>query len=358
MISSCSFFSQENTQNDRAIVEADVPGQIPQGGQGAQGVKPGSGMAITPGSSGSNVRVTPVKPGRKVFSAAMNGPYVALTFDDGPHPVNTPRILDILNKYGAKATFYVLGERVQRHPSILARAVASGHEIGVHTWDHPSLTSISRDAVTSQMERSIAAISSATGGRKVRTMRPPYGAINSSLVDYFTNAYGLTTVMWNVDTNDWRRPGVSVVTSRAVNSAKSGSIILLHDIHGPSADAVEGIVKGLQERGFKIVTVSELLYRAYLESKQEEQEAQQQVTIASASLLGSTETSSTPINAQAPIFASQHAIETNAADIAQAPASVPTLTPAPAPAPVPAPAAIAPVSTAPDVIAPGMSGSF
>ncbi len=212
------------------------------------------------------VKVTPKAPGRKVHRVSINAPYVALTFDDGPHPTHTPRILNILNKYGAKGTFYVLGTRVKSHPSILAKAVAAGHEIGVHTWDHPSLTKISREAVNSQMDRSVSAIRSAIG-RSVRTMRPPYGAVNTDLVNHFSQKYGLSTIMWSVDTNDWRRPGVSVVTSRAVNQAKNGSIILLHDIHAPSAAAVEGIVKGLQARGFKLVTVSELLRRARAEAR-------------------------------------------------------------------------------------------
>ncbi len=211
-------------------------------------------------------RVTPKAPGRKVHSVSVNGPYVALTFDDGPHPTHTPRIINILNKYGAKGTFYVLGERVKRNPAILSKAVASGHEIGVHTWNHPSLTRIDRAAVNSQMDRSVAAIRSAIG-RSVPTMRPPYGAINTDLVNYFSQKYGMSTIMWSVDTNDWKRPGVSVVTSRAVNQAKNGSIILLHDIHAPSAAAVEGIVKGLQARGFKLVTVSELLRRARSEAR-------------------------------------------------------------------------------------------
>ncbi len=329
IVSSCSFFSQEDSQDDRPIVEANISGQEAQGIQPVTGM---SGSSVTAQPHTSNVRVKPTKPGRKVFGASMNGPYVALTFDDGPHPVNTPRILDILNKYGAKATFYVLGERVQRHPSILARAVAAGHEIGVHTWDHPSLTSISRDAVKSQMDRSIAAINSATGGRKLRTMRPPYGAINSSLVDYFTNEYGMTTVMWNVDTNDWRRPGVSVVTSRAVDSAKSGSIILLHDIHAPSADAVEGIVKGLQARGFQIVTVSELLYRAYQESKMEEQAAQQVTQQGSITALTTTATEPSRPQTLAP----EHAMG------AEGDVESPT----------------APAMGSPDVIAPGMTGAY
>ncbi len=329
-------FSQENVQDDRAIVENGTP---------AYQNNTQNGSSTSTQNTGSSVRVKPKKPGRKVFSASLNAPYVALTFDDGPHPVHTPRILNILNKYGAKATFYVLGERVQRHPSIVARAIAGGHEIGVHTWDHPSLTGISREEVKSQMDRSLAAIASATS-RKIRTMRPPYGAVNKGLVDFFASEYGMSTIMWNVDTNDWRRPGVSVVTSRAVDAAKSGSIILLHDIHGPSADAVEGIVKGLQARGFKIVTVSELLYRAYLESKQEQQMAQApSVTVQSPAVEDVLVHKPTvlPEFDSAPVAPLESTSPQHSAGALTEPS---------------VPAAPTPVMYSPDVVAPGMQGSF
>lgn len=196
--------------------------------------------------------------GRKLSSVAVSGMYVAFTFDDGPHPTYTPKILDILNKYNAKATFFVLGSRVNSSPAIVARMVNEGHEVGVHTWNHPSLTKVPMATVRSEMERTISAIQKASNYTP-RTMRPPYGAINANLVDFFAHQYGMSTIMWSIDTNDWRKPGVQAVVNEAVNKARPGSIILIHDIHASSYQAVEGIVSGLIARGFKLVTVSQLM---------------------------------------------------------------------------------------------------
>ncbi len=196
--------------------------------------------------------------GKKISSVPVSGKYVALTFDDGPHPTYTPKILDILKKYNAKATFFVLGSRVKSHPSIVARTVSEGSEVGVHTWNHPSLVKCSYPTVRKEMEDSIHAIQAASNYTP-RTMRPPYGAINANLVNFFAHEYGMSTIMWSIDTNDWRKPGVQAVVNEAVNKARPGSIILVHDIHGSSYQAVEGIVSGLINRGFKLVTVSQLM---------------------------------------------------------------------------------------------------
>ncbi|MFI3242757.1 MAG: polysaccharide deacetylase family protein [Akkermansia sp.] len=196
--------------------------------------------------------------GKKISSVSVSGKYVALTFDDGPHPTYTPKILDILKKYNAKATFFILGSRAKSHPSIIARTVAKGNEVGVHTWNHPSLTKCSYATVRKEMEDTIHAVQAASNYTP-RTMRPPYGAINANLVNFFAQEYGMSTIMWSIDTNDWRKPGVQAVINEAVNKARPGSIILLHDIHGSSYQAVEGIVSGLINRGFKLVTVSQLM---------------------------------------------------------------------------------------------------
>lgn len=200
----------------------------------------------------------PVAPGIRVSSVSVPGKYVAITFDDGPSSSLTPQVLDILKRHGASATFFVLGDNASRNPSILARAVAEGHEIGNHTYSHIKMSGNTQETVCSEIERTSAVITSATGVRP-RVMRPPYGATNADLVNLMFNKYGMRSILWNVDTNDWRHPGVSVVVKRAVGGAKPGSIILLHDIHSSTLAAVEGIVTGLQARGFKLVTVSQLI---------------------------------------------------------------------------------------------------
>lgn len=200
----------------------------------------------------------PKNPGLRISRVNVPDNLVALTFDDGPHGSLTPRILDILGRYGARGTFFVLGQNASRFPGILRRAVAEGHEIGSHTWSHVKMTTCGREKLFSEMNRTRDAILNATG-RAPAVMRPPYGAINASTLQAVYSAYGTPAILWDVDTNDWRKPGVQTVISRAVNGARSGSVILVHDIHASTADAIEGIVKGLQARGFRLVTVSELI---------------------------------------------------------------------------------------------------
>lgn len=212
--------------------------------------------SIRPAASDSPF--VPKNPGLRISRVNVPGNLVALTFDDGPHGTLTPRILDILGRYGAKGTFFVLGQNASRFPGILRRAVAEGHEIGSHTWSHVKMTSCGREKLFSEMNRTRDAIVNATGHAPA-VMRPPYGAINASTLQTIYSAYGTPAILWDVDTNDWRKPGVQTVISRAVNGARSGSIILVHDIHASTADAIEGIVKGLQARGFRLVTVSELI---------------------------------------------------------------------------------------------------
>lgn len=200
----------------------------------------------------------PQAPGNRVAQVSVPGPYVALTFDDGPNPNTTPQVLDILRRHGVKATFFVVGQSAARHKDIVARAAAEGHEIGSHTWDHPSLTKLSHEGIVSQMDRTAAAIREATG-RMPAVMRPPYGATNKTIIDFLVSRYGTPSILWSVDTQDWRHPGVDVVIHRAVDPVKNGSIILLHDIHASTLAAVDGVVRGLLARGFKLVTVSELI---------------------------------------------------------------------------------------------------
>lgn len=218
----------------------------------------------TGGKTGSSagsvkpVRNVPAFPGRRISRVSVPGKYVALTFDDGPHGALTPRILDILARHNAKGTFFVLGQRAAQHPEILARAVAQGCEIGSHTWNHINFARSSREKIHQELDRTAAAIRSATG-RNPRVIRPPYGAGSGAVINDIYETYGTPSILWDVDTNDWRKPGVQTVINRAVNGARPGSIILVHDIHSSTADAIEGIVTGLQSKGYTLVTVSELI---------------------------------------------------------------------------------------------------
>ncbi len=185
-------------------------------------------------------------------------PYVAMTFDDGPHPQNTPRLLDMLRARNIKATFYVIGGNVDRYPHIVRRIVAEGHEIGNHTYTHRKLTSLGDSEVSKEMRRTEDAIVRAAGV-KPRTMRPPYGALLTRQRNNIFSNFNYPTILWSVDPNDWKRPGASVVTSRILKGAHNGAIILAHDLHAPTVDAMPKTFDGLLSRGFQFITVSQLL---------------------------------------------------------------------------------------------------
>ncbi len=185
-------------------------------------------------------------------------PQVALTFDDGPHHSLTPAVLDMLAARGARATFYVLGSRAARHPELLRRIMGEGHEIGNHTWSHPSLTGLSDANVLSQLDRTNRVIFDAVG-RPPITLRPPYGNLSPRQAQMVFDRRGMTNVLWSVDPEDWRRPGTSVVAQRIINHSHTGAVILAHDIHAPTVRAVPAAIDGLIARGFELVTISELL---------------------------------------------------------------------------------------------------
>lgn len=203
-------------------------------------------------------RIAPRRPGLRVSRVQTPEMLVALTFDDGPSSAYTPKVLDILNRHGARGTFFVLGSNAKRCSSIVARAAAEGHEIGVHTWSHINMARSSMSKIDSEVSRTSDVICSITGKTPV-VMRPPYGATSAGIVNHMYRQYGMRSIMWDVDTQDWRKPGVSTVINRAVNRARPGSIILVHDIHASTLAAIEGIVTGLQARGFRLVTVSQLM---------------------------------------------------------------------------------------------------
>jgi len=191
-------------------------------------------------------------------SVKINRPFVALTFDDGPHATNTPRLLDILRSRNVKATFYVVGTNAKRYPHILQRMVAEGHEIGNHTVTHGNLTKMSPTQVRNELRSSHDTIVAATGVAP-RTMRPPYGAITANQKSWIRQEFGYPSTLWNVDPKDWKKPGSSVVASRLVNGARPGGILLVHDIHSASIDAMPQAIDQLLAKGFQFVTVTQLI---------------------------------------------------------------------------------------------------
>ena len=183
---------------------------------------------------------------------------LAMTFDDGPHPVNTPKLLDLLKERNIKATFFLVGERVKMHPEIVRRILAEGHEVANHTWTHPSLTSISDEKIRSEFQRTADAIWDAAQYRP-HIMRPPFGATNRRIEQWVYNEFGYSSITWSVDPNDWRRPGVQVVANRLIAGAHKGAIMLSHDIHAPTIEAMPQVFDTLLAKGYKFLTVSQLI---------------------------------------------------------------------------------------------------
>ncbi|HEU0275207.1 MAG TPA: polysaccharide deacetylase family protein [Candidatus Udaeobacter sp.] len=188
----------------------------------------------------------------------VDGPYIAMTFDDGPHATNTAKLLDIAAKRHIKLTFFVLGQCVEQNPAVLQREVAEGHEIGNHSWSHPNLAKLSDEAVRSQLRRTDDLIVK-TAGVMPKLMRPPYGELTRRQRIWVNHDFNYKVILWDVDPLDWKRPGPSVVASRIIAGARPGSIILSHDIHPPTIEAMPQVFDALLAKGFKFVTVSELL---------------------------------------------------------------------------------------------------
>ena len=183
---------------------------------------------------------------------------LAMTFDDGPHPVNTPKLLDLLKARNIKATFFVVGERVKMHPEIVRRILAEGHEVANHTWTHPSLVKLSDAQIRSEFQRTADAIWDAAQYRP-HLMRPPFGATSKRIEQWVYNEFGYSSIIWSVDPNDWRRPGVQVVAHRLVAGAHKGAIMLAHDIHAPTIEAMPQVFDQLLAKGYKFLTVSQLI---------------------------------------------------------------------------------------------------
>lgn len=185
-----------------------------------------------------------------------NAPMIALTYDDGPHPVNTLKILETLEKYGAKATFFMVGENVVNNKEIPRKVIEQGSEIGTHTWNHANLNTLSSENITSQLTSSTNAIETSSG-TSVKLFRPPYGNSNDA-VKNVAKSQGKAIIIWSVDTEDWKSRDAKIVSEHVLNNVQSGDIVLMHDLYDSTAEASEIIVKELTKRGYKLVTVTEL----------------------------------------------------------------------------------------------------
>lgn len=183
-----------------------------------------------------------------------NGPVIALTFDDGPYPKVTGHILDVLEKNGVCATFFVLGSRIEGREDVLTRMEELGCEIGNHSFSHADLTRLSKADCQRELSDTDAEIRRVTG-HEASVVRPPYGYYNKTVM----SAAERPLILWTVDTNDWRGKAPGEIADYVIQQAKEGSVILMHDQQTQTADAMEMIIPTLIEEGFRFVTVSELI---------------------------------------------------------------------------------------------------
>ena len=180
---------------------------------------------------------------------------IALTFDDGPSEA-TMRVLDVLEEAGAKATFFVVGERVAQHERELRRMAAGGFQIGNHTWKHDYISKIPEGELRASIAKTSDAIRSACGVEP-EVMRPP-GGVWSDAALAVLGKMGLPAVMWNVDPRDWETRDARSTIEHVLDRAADGRIVIMHDLYQQTADAVEVIVPELVSRGFELLTVGEL----------------------------------------------------------------------------------------------------
>ena len=205
---------------------------------------------------GSAVRAESLGTVQVIGSAeAENVKKIALTFDDGPHPVYTPVLLDGLAKRKVKATFFITGENAEAYPELVKRMQEEGHLIGNHTYSHIQLTQGNREKFKGELVKTNEIIEEITG-QGVTYVRPPYGSWDKS----FEKELNMIPVLWNIDPLDWCCNDASCVIRKVESAAGEDAIILLHDSYPSTVTAALQIVDDLQQRGYVFVTVEEILF--------------------------------------------------------------------------------------------------
>ncbi|WP_270276998.1 polysaccharide deacetylase family protein [Enterococcus lactis] len=181
---------------------------------------------------------------------------VAISFDDGPGATTTPQLLQILKEKNVHATFFVLGENTAQHPDIVKQTAEAGHEIGNHTYDHQDLATLSAQSITEEVTKADTEIKKATG-KTPTFVRPPYGSITSVGASVIQQPI----IEWSVDSEDWKTRNPDLILQKIQATVYDGAIILFHDIYPETIRAVPQVIDYLQEQGYRITTVGDLLGR-------------------------------------------------------------------------------------------------
>ena len=185
---------------------------------------------------------------------------IALTFDDGPHPKETNQVLDVLKKYDIKATFFIAGKHANWYSEPLVRACKEGHEIGNHTFSHPDISHLSNTQIEAEILKCEEILIKLTG-KKPTLFRPPYGSYRKEELSKIAQKLNYKIILWTtIDARDWENPPASKIADTVVQKIKNGDIILLHDYATDNTvEALDILIPTLVERGYKFVTVSELI---------------------------------------------------------------------------------------------------
>ena len=214
-------------------------------------IKPKDNSIATPSTKKDNDKKVEQNTTEKVTTSTNKR--VALTFDDGPEPKVTPQILETLQKYDAKATFFMLGSRVEYYPEIARDVQSAGHELGNHTWNHPNLVKANAKKISEEINKTSTIIEDITG-QKATLFRPPYGSFNKTV----SEQSDLPIILWDVDTLDWKHRSSDQLLAYVKQNTRDGSIILMHDIHQSTADGLDAVLAYLKDEGYEFVTVSQL----------------------------------------------------------------------------------------------------
>lgn len=263
--------SDERNNSARSEVTIGAPAATAGTGAGAEArtgasmntnlvgnTSPATATASTPDVAGAAGIVTPIVLGRgAAWHRKVDGPYIALTFDDGPLPQSAPILLAALRKAGMTATFCVQGNNSSKHPELVKAILAAGCEIASHSWSHPNFREVGPERAREEMRKTDQALLSITGERP-KYLRPPYGATNDELNQIMAREFGYSILLWSYDSQDWQKPAPGAVTDRILH-AQAGDIILAHESFPQSVREMPAIIEALAAKGLKSVTVSELL---------------------------------------------------------------------------------------------------
>lgn len=197
-------------------------------------------------------RLLGLLPSRLVTTRARTrGKTLFLTFDDGPHPEYTPPVLDLLARHGATATFFVIGDRIDRHPDVVRRIVAEGHALGNHSWSHPLMGDLPLEQQIEQIDSTDAALA-AFDGRQRHPFRPPCGALPANLLLHFARI-GRTVASWSYDTHDYEQlPAQTLLQRVQADPPRSGDVVLMHDDSAQTVEALATLLPQWREQGFAV----------------------------------------------------------------------------------------------------------